>query len=124
MVRVALQRLLQDPPPLRVCFLIHNDQIQSKLAHSIRLSRSKEPPPQGSCISNRVFLRLLNALPFWLSGQRGQRLLQQVGSARTAVAQKPNPAPPSRVYHIKQTPNPSRPFCSQKRGSSSQTRIR
>ena len=43
-VRVALQRLLQDPPRLRVCFLIDNDQIQSKLAHFIRLSRSNNPP--------------------------------------------------------------------------------
>ena len=61
-MRVALQRLLQDPPPLRVCFLIDNDQIQTKLAHSIRLSRSNKLPPQDSGIRIPVFLSLLNAL--------------------------------------------------------------
>ena len=43
-VRSVFQRLLQAPPSLRACFLIDNHPIQSKLAHSIRLSRSNEPP--------------------------------------------------------------------------------
>ena len=136
-VRVALQRLLQNPPPpMRVCFIIDNDQIQSKLAHSIRLSSSKDPPPpprgvlhldlgspepaERPALVHPSQLRL-DQRPLWLSGQRGQRLLQQVGSARVPVAQKPNPPPSSGVYHVKQAPNPSRPFCSQNQTSSSQT---
>ena len=59
--------------------MIHNDRIQSKLAHSISLSRSNEPPPpRGSCIRNRVFLSLLNDLPLstqvhgaWINGHAG-----------------------------------------------------
>ena len=63
---------------MRVCFLIENDQIQSKLAHSIPLSRSNAPPPQGSCIRFRFLLSLLIALPLstqvhcaWVKGDAG-----------------------------------------------------
>ena len=77
-MRVALRRLLQDPPALSVCFLIDNDQIETKLAHSVRLSRSNEPPLQGSCIWIRIFLSLLKALPLstqvhcaWIKGHAG-----------------------------------------------------